>query len=281
MPIQLNDVSYTYSKGTPFSLQGIKDINFSIKDGEWIAVMGPTGSGKSTLLQHFNGLLKPDRGEVIVSGVNIHSSKRTLRQARREVGLVFQYPEHQLFGSRVLEEIAYGPENYGLEETEVKIRVMDAMAAVGLDYDRYKDRSPYELSGGEKRRVALAGVLAVQPKIIALDEPTAGLDQSGKAMLVKTMTRLNREYGITVVWVTHEVAEIADLADRLLVIDKGRLTLDGPIREVLGEPLLLDLGIELPLAVKVAHGLKEKGWHITDIPVSVQEAADQIMRLKR
>lgn len=280
MSIQLRDVSYTYSKGTPFSLPGIRDINLSIQDGEWIAVMGTTGSGKSTLLQHLNGLLKPDNGEVIVNGTNIHSSRSVLRQARREVGLVFQYPEHQLFGSKVFEEVAYGPENYGLEKIEVEIRVMAAMAAVGLDYDRYKDRSPHELSGGEKRRVALAGVLAVHPRVIALDEPTAGLDYDGKAMLVKTMTRLNRESGITVVWVTHEITEIAHLADRLLVIDKGRVALDGPVREVLAEPLILKLGIEVPLAVRVAHGLKEKGWQFNDMPVSVQEIADQILRLK-
>lgn len=281
MPIQLKDVSFTYSKRTPFSHPGITNINLSIQDGEWIAVMGPTGSGKSTLLQHLNGLLKPDNGEVIVSAINIHSSKTALRQARQEVGLVFQYPEHQLFGSSVFEEIAYGPENYGLTGAEVEVRVVSAMAAVGLDYDRYKDRSPLELSGGEKRRVALAGVLAVQPKVIALDEPTAGLDYDGKAMLLKTITRLNREYGITVVWVTHEAAEIAGLAGRLLVIDKGRVALDGPVREVLGEPLLLELGVEVPLAVRVAHGLKTKGWPFPEVPVSVQELADQILRLKR
>jgi energy-coupling factor transport system ATP-binding protein len=280
MPIQLKDVSYTYSKGTPFSIQGLSGINLHIQDGEWIVIMGPTGSGKSTLVQHLNGLLKPDNGEVIISGTNIHSSPKALRQARREVGLVFQYPEHQLFGSSVFEEIVYGPENYGLEGIEVELRVMDAMAAVGLDYERYKDRSPHELSGGEKRRVALAGVLAIQPRLIALDEPTAGLDYDGKAMLLKTMTRLNRELGITVVWVTHEITEIADLADRLLVIDKGRVALDGPVREVMGKPLLLELGIEVPLAVRVGHGLKEKGWDFTDIPVSVQEAADLILRLK-
>lgn len=281
MPIELKDVSYTYSKGTPFSIPGISTINLSIKDGEWVVVMGPTGSGKSTLVQHLNGLLKPDNGEVVVNGSNIHSSKKALRQARREVGLVFQYPEHQLFGSSVFEEIAYGPENYGLEGIEVESRVMDAMAAVGLDYNRYKDRSPHDLSGGEKRRVALAGVLAGKPKLIALDEPTAGLDYDGKAMLLKTIAGLNREFGISVVWVTHEITEIADMANRLLVLDKGRVALDGPVREVLSEPLLLELGIEVPLAVRVAHALIKRGWHFTEIPVSIQEAADQILRIKR
>lgn len=280
MSIELKDVSYTYSKGTPFSIQGISAVNLRIQDGEWVVIMGPTGSGKSTLVQHLNGLLKPDEGEVIVNGTNIHSSKKALRQARREVGLVFQYPEHQLFGSSVFEEIAYGPENYGLAGIEVEIRVMEAMAAVGLDYDRYKDRSPHELSGGEKRRVALAGVLAVQPRLIALDEPTAGLDYDGKAMLLKTMTKLNRELGISVVWVTHEITEIAELANRLLVLNQGRVALDGPVREILSEQLLLELGIEVPLVVRVAHGLKKRGWSFTDMPVSVQEAVDQILRFK-
>lgn len=280
MSIQLKNVSYTYSKKTSFSSQGLVDISLGIQDGEWLMLMGPTGSGKSTLLQHLNGLLKPDRGEVLINGVNIHSSKEALRQARREVGLVFQYPEHQLFGSTVFEEIAYGPENYGLAETDVEARVREAMDTVGLDYDRYKDRSPYELSGGEKRRVALAGVLAVQPRFIALDEPTAGLDYAGKAMLLEAITRLNREYGITVVWVTHEAAEIAGLADRLLVISKGSVVLDGPVREVFAQPLLMELGIEVPLAVNVAHGLKKKGWQFSDMPVTVPEVTDEILRLK-
>lgn len=280
MPIQLINVSHTYSKGTSFTTQGLRDFSLSIQDGEWIMLMGPTGSGKSTLLQHLNGLLKPDKGAIIINGVNIHSSKVALRQARREVGLVFQYPEHQLFGSNVFEEIAYGPENYGLTGIDVESRVMQAMDTVGLDYDRYKDRSPQELSGGEKRRVALAGVLAVQPRFIALDEPTAGLDYTGRAMLLEAITRLNREYGITVVWVTHEAADIAGRADRLVVINKGSLVLDGPVREAFGEPLLIELGIEVPLAVGVAHGLKKRGWHFPNISLTVPEVTNEILKHK-
>jgi energy-coupling factor transport system ATP-binding protein len=281
MPIQLKEVSYTYSKKSYFSHQGIRDVNLDIQDGEWIAVMGTTGSGKSTLLQHLNGLLKPDTGEVTFRGINIHSSPKILRQVRREVGLVFQYPEHQLFGTTVFEEIAYGPENYGIKDNiKVERKVKDAMAAVGLDYNRYKERSPHQLSGGEKRRVALAGVLAVQPRVIALDEPTAGLDYEGKAMLIENITKLNRESGITVIWVTHEVAEIADLADRLVVLDKGTLIFNGQVREVLAEPLLLKLGIEVPFAVEVAHSLKDRGWHLTGIPLNLREIKADILRLK-
>lgn len=188
MPIELRNVSYTYSKKTPFARMGISNVSIRIDDGEWIAVMGPTGSGKSTMLQHLNGLLKPDIGQVLLDHVDIHATPASLREARQKVGLVFQYPEHQLFGSTVFEEIAYGPDNFGFSGSDIENRVRTAMDTVGLDYTKYKDRHPYDLSGGEKRRVALAGILAASPRVIALDEPTAGLDPLGRQKLLETIT---------------------------------------------------------------------------------------------
>ncbi|MHB9094663.1 MAG: energy-coupling factor transporter ATPase [Eubacteriales bacterium] len=281
MPIELKNISYTYSKGTPFSKRGLGDFNFRVDDGEWIAVMGPTGSGKSTLLQHLNGLLKPDRGEVLLNGVNIHSSASALREARRKVGFVFQYPEHQLFGGTVFEEVAYGPENFGYAASDVEETVKTAMEAAGLDFITYKDRSPHELSGGEKRRVALAGVLAVNPQVIALDEPTAGLDPAGQKMLLQTINELNKAHGITVIWVTHEISEIAALADRLLVLNQGRTVLEGSVREMLEHPLLNELGLDVPVAVTVARGLRKNGRLVDGRPVTVEEIKREILRLVR
>lgn len=281
MSIEFLNVSYIYSKGTPFARQSLKNINLTVNNGEWLVVMGPTGSGKSTLLQHLNGLLKPAEGRVLLDGSDINASRLNLKIAREKVGLVFQYPEHQLFGSTVFEEVAYGPENFGLNKDQIPETVEEAMNTVGLDYMLFKDRSPHELSGGEKRRVALAGVLASKPAIIALDEPTAGLDSAGKKALVETITRLNRKSGITVIWVTHEITEISALADSLLVLEQGQARLCGPIREMLCNPLLEKLGLDLPLAVQIANGLRGRGKNIKGCPVTIDEIEQEILRLGR
>ena len=279
MPLELKSVNYTYSKGTPFAHKGLSEVSVRVSDGDWIAVMGPTGSGKSTLLQHMNGLLKPDTGEIMLNNENIHSSKGCLEVARKKVGFVFQYPEHQLFGSTVYEEVAYGPENFGFEGIEKQVAT--AMAAVGLDFAKYKDRSPHELSGGEKRRVALAGILAVNPQVIALDEPTAGLDPNGKKMLFDTIAALNRQWGVTIIWVTHEISEISMMANKLLVIDRGRIVLQGPVREILANPLMSELGLDVPVAVTVADGLKRKGKPVQGKPFTVDEIKKEVLRLVR
>ncbi len=281
MPIEFRNISYTYSKKTPFARKGLTNVSLTVNDGEWVAVMGPTGSGKSTLLQHLNGLLKPDLGEVLLDHVNIHSSSAALRETRQKVGLVFQYPEHQLFGSTVYEEIAYGPENYGYAASDVEQRVKTAMETVGLDYLKYKDRHPYELSGGEKRRIALAGVLATDPQIIALDEPTAGLDPSGRQKLVETITQLNRDYGKTVIWVTHEITEIAALVNRVLVIKDGQVVLDGAAREVLNNHLMTQLGLDVPVAVEISHHMRRKGKAVEGQPLTIEEIKKEIVRLVR
>lgn len=281
MPIELKNVSYTYSKATPFVRRSLNNISLRVADGEWVAVMGPTGSGKSTLLQHFNGLLKPDEGKVLLDNVDIHSSIEALGNTRKKVGLVFQYPEHQLFGATVFEEVAYGLENFGYPEAETEQQVAAALGLVGLDFEEYKDRSPLELSGGEKRRVALAGVLAVSPQVIALDEPTAGLDLKGKKMLLETISCLNREHGITVIWVTHEITEIAFLANRLLVLEGGRIVLEGDVRAALANPLLADLGLDVPLAVDLAHRFSAAGKPVEGQPISLEEIKEEILKLVR
>jgi len=281
MSIVLRNVNFTYSKGTPFARQSLIDLNLRIDNGEWVVIMGPTGSGKSTFLQHLNGLLHPDSGEVLLDDINIHSSPANLRKARQEVGFVFQYPEHQLFTGSVFAEVAYGPENFGLTGTDVVQRVKISLETVGLDFSRYKERSPYELSGGEKRRVALAGVLAQAPRYIALDEPTAGLDWAGKKRLIETVKKLNVEHGITVIWVTHEVSEVASLAGRLLVINRGRLVLDGALRDTLHNPLMNELGLDVPVPVRVAAGLQIRGRQVTGQPVTVKEIRQEIINIKR
>jgi len=281
MPIQLKGISYTYAKKTPFARQGLADINLSIEDGEWLVIMGPSGSGKSTLLQHLNGLIKPDQGEVLLEGISIHSSIAALKAARQKIGLVFQYPEHQLFGSTVFEEVAYGPENYGHPPEQIETKVRAAMEAVGLTFEKYRDRPPYRLSGGEKRRVALAGVLATTPAVIALDEPTAGMDALGRQKLIQTITRLNRNHGLTVIWVTHEIGKIAESADRLLVLDQGQKVLHGPVREILNSPALAGLGLDIPLAVQVADRLRNKGRQVEGQPMTIEEIKREIIKLVR
>ncbi|MBU7007432.1 energy-coupling factor transporter ATPase [Phosphitispora fastidiosa] len=279
MSIEIKNVSYKYSKGTPFARQAIKGIDLRAARGEWLAVMGPTGSGKSTLLQHLNGLLKPDSGEVLLDDKNIHSSAASLREARRKVGLVFQYPEHQLFGASVYEEVAYGPENYGYPQDEITELVQRAMDTVGLGYERYKNRQPYELSGGEKRRVALAGVLAASPEVIVLDEPTAGLDTSGRQLLIGTITRLNRDHGITVIWVTHEITEIAHLADRLVVLNNGEAVITGKTRDVLADPIMSEMGLDIPPAAVISRELRGRGLEVRGQPVTLDEIREEIIRL--
>lgn len=281
MSIELQNVSFTYAKGTPFAHLGLKDFSLRIGNGEWITVMGPTGSGKSTFLQHLNGLLRPDSGAVLLDNINIHSTPASLAKARQEIGLVFQYPEHQLFCGTVFEEIAYGPQNMGLGGSSITEKVKAALETVGLDYNRYRDRSPFELSGGEMRRVALAGVLAQAPRYIALDEPTAGLDWAGKQRLIETIKKLNREYGITVIWVTHEITEVALAAGRMLVINGGQLILDGEIRDTLHNPILDELGLDVPVPVQVAAGLQNRNVRVPGRPITVDEIRQEIIKLMR
>ena len=232
MLIDIKNLSYIYSKGTPFEVKALDNINLSIGEGEIVALIGHTGSGKSTLIQHFNGLVDPTEGEVFIEGESLKDDKVNKSKVRQKIGLVFQYPEHQLFEETVAKDIAFGPLNLGYSKEEVEIMVKDTMERVGLDYEEYKDESPMELSGGEKRRVAIAGVLVMKPKVLVLDEPTAGLDPKGREDILSEIRNIYENLGITVVLVSHSMDDVAKLVDRIIVMDSGKIFMDNTPIEV-------------------------------------------------
>lgn len=261
MPIVLEKLSHHYKSG-PNTAVALEDIDLTIKDGELLALIGHTGSGKSTLAQHLNGLLEPTSGRVLLNGEDINQKVANRRALRFQIGLVFQYPEHQLFEETVYKDIAFGPKNMGLSEEEIDARVRGAMARVGLEFDEMKDRSPFELSGGQMRRVALAGVLAMQPKVLVLDEPTAGLDPRARDYLLKDVKQLNEE-GTTVVLISHAMDEVARLATRVAVLEKGKLVMEGPTDEVfIQQERLAKMGLDVPEAFKLALRLQEEGLNL-------------------
>lgn len=236
LPIELKDISYTYMPGTPYERKALRHVSLTIADGTFVAIAGHTGSGKSTLLQHLNGLLTPTTGQVFVDGVDLSPKQRSEKlaalAARRSVGMVFQYAENQLFEETIYEDIAFGPRNFGCGEAEIDQRVRAAMALVNLDFETYKDRSPFQLSGGQMRRVALAGVLALQPKYLVLDEPTAGLDPKGRKALLQVIRELHKNAGTTIIFVSHNMDDIFALADEVVVMKQGELLLSGTPAEV-------------------------------------------------
>ncbi|HHY38785.1 MAG TPA: energy-coupling factor transporter ATPase, partial [Clostridia bacterium] len=238
MSIVVEGLYHTYNPHTPLEVSALEDINLKIEDGEFIGIIGPTGSGKSTLIQHFNGLLLPTKGRVVVDGIEVGKKGTNLREIRRRVGLVFQYPEHQLFEETVYKDVAFGPKNLGLDDEEVALRVREAMRLVGLD-ESFLDRSPFELSGGQMRRVAMAGILAMNPGTLVLDEPTAGLDPRGRDAVLGYIKELHAKKGTTIILVSHNMGEIARLAERIYVMDRGRVVLTGSPREVFMEEDLL------------------------------------------
>ena len=261
MPIVLEKLSHHYKSG-PNTAIALEDIDLTIKDGELLALIGHTGSGKSTLAQHLNGLLEPTSGRVLLNGEDINQKGANRRALRFQIGLVFQYPEHQLFEETVYKDIAFGPKNMGLSEDEIDDRVRGAMARVGLEFDEIKDRSPFELSGGQMRRVALAGVLAMQPKVLVLDEPTAGLDPRARDYLLRDVKQLNEE-GTTVVLISHAMDEVARLATRVAVLQKGKLVMEGPTDEVfIQQERLAKMGLDVPEAFKLALRLQEEGLNL-------------------
>jgi len=233
MPIiEVKHLTHVYMRGTPFEAVALSDVSFEISAGEFVGLIGHTGSGKSTLIQHLNGLLKPDAGDVIVDGLNLADKNTNIKEIRRKVGLVFQYPEYQLFEETIFKDIAFGPMNMGVSEEDLPDIVRDAMLMVGLDYEKLKDRSPFELSGGQRRRVALAGGLAMRPSVLILDEPTAGLDPVGREALLDMLKTLQRENGITIIMVSHSMEDVARLAERIMVMNKGKLLIMGTANEV-------------------------------------------------
>ena len=280
MPIQIEHLTHTYMPGSPFSAVALRDITLTIEDGELIGLLGHTGSGKTTLVQHLNGLIKPTEGKVIVDGLDISEKGTSLLEVRRKVGLVFQYPEYQLFEETVAKDIAFGPKNLGLSEEEIDRRVRTAMEKVGLDYEEIAERSPFELSGGQMRRVAIAGVLAMQPKVLVLDEPTAGLDPAGRRSILDMIRQLHAAGGLTVIMVSHSMDDISTLATRLIVMSRGELAMTGTPREVFkNRELLASIGLGVPQAAELAFQLREAGFELPDDLYTADELYDAILKL--
>ena len=276
--LSVKNLIYGYSKGTPFEKGALKDVTLSFDEGDIVAVIGHTGSGKSTLLQHLNGLIKPDSGDVLFENVSIYSTKETLRQCRFNVGLCFQYPEQQLFESTVYSDIAFGPTNMKLSQDEIDKRVRESLSFVGLTED-YLEKSPFDLSGGEKRRVAIAGVISMRPKVLILDEPTAGLDPRGKKNLLKLIKDYNEATGSTVIFVSHNMDDVAAIADKVIVMSEGRVAMEGTVDEVYSQgEKLSDLGLDIPEITAVFLALKEAGYVTGETAYTVDGAVESILK---
>ena len=280
--IEINNLTHIYSEGLPFEKMAIDDINLKIEENEFIGLIGHTGSGKSTFIQHLNGLLKPSSGEIILDGTKVDKSTSNLTELRKKIGLVFQYPEYQLFEETIERDIAFGPRNLDLSEEEVLKRVKSSMDSVGLDYETYKDKSPFELSGGLKRRVAIAGVLAMEPKVLILDEPTAGLDPRGRDEILSEIKSIHEKRKITVILVSHSMEDVAKIAERIIVMDKGKVFLDSNPREIFrNEDKLLSVGLGIPQITSLMRTLKKKGLDINEDSITVEEAKESLIKYLR
>ena len=280
MSINLTNVFYTYMTGTPFERQALNDVSVSIKKGEILAIIGHTGSGKSTLVQHLNGLLKPSSGKVTIDDIDISGRGGEAKKARQQVGMVFQYPEHQIFAETVYEDIAFGPRNRGFSAEEVDKQVHEAMAFVGLDFDTFAKRSPFQLSGGQMRRVAIAGVVAMNPDYLVLDEPSAGLDPRSRNAVFKEILALHKERGIAIVLVTHSMEEAAKYANRMLVINKGKILFDGKPAEIFSQHKdeLVAVGMDEPQVYKLSTLLRSKGLNIAE---GITDSAELVKNIKK
>ncbi len=277
MQLELKNVSYTYGKGTVFEVNALSDINLAIEEGQFIGVIGHTGSGKSTLIQHFNALMQPTEGKVLFEGEDIWGEKYDRRALRSKVGLVFQYPEHQLFEADVLSDAAFGPKNQGLSKEEAEARAREALAQVGFP-EKFYGHSPFELSGGQKRRVAIAGVLAMNPKVLILDEPTAGLDPKGRDEILDQISYLHEKRGITIILVSHSMEDVARYADRLIVVNDGKIPYDGTPREVFTHYEELEkIGLAAPQITYIMHDLAAKGIAVDVHATTVDEAKKSIL----
>ncbi len=282
MPIQVEHLTHTYMTDSPFAATALEDVSLTIEDGELIGLLGHTGSGKTTLVQHLNGLLKPTSGRVVVDGLDITEKGVSLLEVRRRVGLVFQYPEYQLFEETVAKDVAFGPKNLGLSEQEVDQRVRYALQEVGLAYDEIAQRSPFELSGGQMRRVAIAGVLAMRPGTLILDEPTAGLDPAGRRSILGMIRELHAAGGLTVVMVSHNMDDISSLATRLVVMSRGRMVLTGEPRQVFQHrELLSSIGLGVPQAAELTQRLIAEGYPLPADLYTPEEVAQALLKLPR
>ena len=277
--LETQNLTYKYSVGTPFEKVAIEDISISVEKGDFIGIIGHTGSGKSTLVQHLNGLLKPTSGTILLDGKDIHSDKNFTRQARFKVGLCFQYPEYQLFENTVYEDIAFGPKNMKLSKEEIKERVLRAAEFVGVRNDMLQ-KSPFDLSGGEKRRVAIAGVMAMQPEILILDEPSAGLDPKGRKVISEMIEQYRKNTGSTVIVVSHSMEDVAESADKVLVMNKGKVEYFASVDEVFSNAEhLVEIGLNVPEITKVFLALKKQGYDVRTDIYSVNEAKAELLRL--
>lgn len=278
MSIALEHVNYVYSPGTAYEKQALKDVSLEIPQGQFVGIIGHTGSGKSTLIQHLNGLTRATSGRILYEGRNIYEEGYDMRWLRSQVGLVFQYPEHQLFEVDVLSDVCFGPKNQGLSQKECEARAKEALDLVGFP-DKYYKQSPFELSGGQKRRVAIAGVLAMRPKVLVLDEPTAGLDPKGRDEILDQVERLHKETGMTVILVSHSMEDVARYVERIIVMNRGEKMLDGTPREVFRHYKELEkVGLAAPQVTYVMHDLKERGFDLSPDATTIEEAADEMMR---
>ena len=279
MSIIVNHVDFVYSEGTNTSQHALKDINLQIKDGEFLGIIGHTGSGKSTLIQHLNGLLKPASGEIYYNGRDINDKDFSRKELRSKVGLVFQYPEYQLFETTIFEDVCFGPKNTGKSQKEAELAAFEALRAVGLP-EEYYYTSPFELSGGQKRRAAIAGVLAMKPEILILDEPTAGLDPRGRDEILDLIKDLHEKQGITIVLVSHSMEDVANYVQRILVMDKGRIIMDGDTRHVfMRYKELEEIGLSAPVVTYLMHDLRDRGFDIDPHVTTIEEAKREIMRI--
>ena len=279
MSLKLEDVTYTYSPGTAYEMHALEHINLEIPNGQFVGIIGHTGSGKSTLVQHLNGLIRPTLGRVLYNGEDIWGEKYDRRALRSEVGLVFQYPEYQLFEETVYRDIAFGPTNMGLSKDEIDRRVRESAHFAGLT-DDLLEKSPFALSGGQKRRVAIAGVIAMEPKVLLLDEPTAGLDPQGRDEILGQIERLNREHGLTILVVSHSMEDMARYVDRIMVMNDGVKMFDDTPKEVFRHYKELEaIGLAAPQITYVVQGLRERGIPIDDAITTVEEAREAILAL--
>ena len=280
MSIKIENLTHIYMPKTPFEKKALDDINLVIEDGEFLALIGHTGSGKSTLIQHLNGLLEPSSGRILVDNIDITNKETKLTDIRKKIGLVFQYSEYQLFEETIEKDIGFGPNNLGLSEEEVSDRVKRAMEMVGLDYESYKDVSPFDLKKKKKRRVAIAGVIAMEPKVLILDEPTAGLDPKGRDDILEQIKTLHEKYKMTIVLVSHSMEDVGKLAERIVVMNKGKIALMGKPAEIFKEVETLEsIGLAVPQVTYLMRALREKGFNVSDEVFTVEQGSKELLRV--
>ncbi|MCR4726974.1 MAG: energy-coupling factor transporter ATPase [Clostridia bacterium] len=279
MSISVRNLSYVYSQGTPYASSALQGVDLEITEGEYLAIIGKTGSGKSTFIQHLNALIKLQNGEIKVFDIDLSAKKPDLKKLRGTIGMVMQYPEYQLFDETVEKDVGYGPKNLGLSDEEIQTRVQEAITLVGLDYDEIRDRSPFELSGGQKRRVAIAGVIAMKPRVLILDEPTAGLDPVGKREILSLIRKLKETTSPTVIIVSHDMEAVSENCDRVAVFSGGRILKTGSPREIFyDEETLIDAEMDVPSVVKIVKALERRGVTLSEKPVKKSELIEALAK---